>query len=178
MCVGTAKEQRRAKLSNATRRRRAGKERCRPIGNDKKGTCTQFWIVLRGATMSNGPPTPFSTRWHRRRERNREREYRNTHADERGRSVGRKKKTAEKSPYPVLDCAEGGDNEERPAHALPHKVAQEGDALDGLAQTHLIPQDAVKPVLPQRSHPLHPRKLVVSQHTWCASMRVCVWVWE
>jgi len=53
------------------------------------------------------------------------------------------------------DSRERHDDEEGPVDALVlHEVRDEGDGLDGLAQAHLIGQDAVQVVVVQRHQPL------------------------
>ena len=48
---------------------------------------------------------------------------------------------------PVGHCGEWRDNEERTFDLLLHQVRYERDALDRLAQTHLVSQNPVYPVL-------------------------------
>ena len=55
---------------------------------------------------------------------------------------------------------EGYDDKERSIYALClHEIGDEGNGLNGLSQTHLISQDAIKVVVIQGNKPLQTRQL-------------------
>ena len=59
-------------------------------------------------------------------------------------------------PQPLAHDSGGADNDAGLEHAAAVEACQEGGQLDGLAQTHLIPNDASCCLCVQLPQPLHP----------------------
>lgn len=68
-----------------------------------------------------------------------------------------------KLDFPVHEDGGGYDDEVRPPDALlDSQMGQQRNGLDGLAQTHLVCQDAVHPPIVQCRHPVHTEQLVLA----------------
>mmetsp|Transcript_11045 Transcript_11045/g.35158 ORF Transcript_11045/g.35158 Transcript_11045/m.35158 type:complete len:289 (+) Transcript_11045:3093-3959(+) len=66
---------------------------------------------------------------------------------------------------PRREHGEGRDDEARPVDlALVLEVGEEGNHLEGLAQPHLVGEDAVEPVVVAHRQPAQPVQLVVAHH--------------